>query len=107
MLGCNALINKLNCCEIFYTEIIEFSSVVNIFVYNAGGLNLIFALAKSDATIPNDFSILTVMICCTEFENSKYKGRSESNAIRFLFMTLSFKGTKIVHHKKVYSMNIS
>ena len=36
----------------------------------------------------------------------KYEGRSESNATRFLFMTLSLKGTQIVHHKKVYGMSI-
>ena len=40
-------------------------------------------------------------------EISKYEGRSESNATRFLFMTLSFKGTQIGHHKKVYGMSIS
>ena len=31
-----------------------------------------------------------------------YEGHSESNAARFLFMTLSFKDIQIVHHKKVY-----
>ena len=49
------------------------------------------------------------------FEDMLYKlinqiniqGHLESNAIRFLFMTLSLKGTQIMHHKKVYSMSIS
>ena len=35
------------------------------------------------------------------------EGRLGSNATRFLFVTLSFNGTQIVHHKKVYSMSIS
>ena len=42
-----------------------------------------------------------------KFKSLMYEERSESNAIRFLFMTLSFKGTQIVHQKKVYSMSIS
>ena len=44
---------------------------------------------------------LFVLLTCRKTSETLYERRSKSNANRFLFITLSFKGTQIVHHKKV------
>ena len=52
-------------------------------------------------------SSLFVLLTCRKTSESLYERRSKSNANRFLFITLSFKSTQIVHHKKVLGCCIS